>query len=157
MYRLLVAENSKPTDGDFVEIVGHYNPTAKDQPLTVNKERVQYWISKGARPTNSVSKLLNRTGFELPVEEGHRKPKQKAKTEPTPVAAGAGDAVIAPTEEKPVAEEAPKSEEAPATEEKSADQQNKPEVPAEPEMPALALDESDSGKPASETDSGGEA
>ena len=128
MYRLLVAEHSKPTDGDFVEIVGHYNPTAADQPLTVNKERVQYWISKGALPSNSVAKLLNRTGFDLPVEERHRKPKKEAPAEEAPKPAEA--AAEAPAEE-PKAEEAPVAEEAPAVEENSAVQQNEPEAPAE--------------------------
>jgi small subunit ribosomal protein S16 len=126
MYRLLVAEHSKPTDGNFVEIVGNYNPTAKDQSLTVNKERVQYWISKGAQPSNSVSKLLNRTGFDLPVEERHGKPKKEAPVEPK-------------AEEAPAVEEtpAPVVEEAPAVE----------ETPAEPEAPAPAP-ETDSGKEA---------
>ena len=135
MYRLLVAENSKPTDGDFVEIVGHYNPTAKDQPLTVNKERVQYWISKGAQPTNSVSKLLNRTGFELTVEQRNRKPKHEPKAEPAPAEAGASNEPVAdevtatPTEEQPVV-----VEEAPAVEEPKAE-----------EAPAPAADEADAG------------
>jgi small subunit ribosomal protein S16 len=143
MYRLLVAENSKPTDGSFVEIVGHYNPTAKDQPLTVNKERVQYWISKGAQPTNSVSKLLNRTGFDLLVEEKHRKPKHEPKVEeaaPVAVPAPAVEAPVSTTEEAPavVAEEAPVAEEVPAMEEKST----------EPEASTPASDESEKGSEA---------
>lgn len=150
MYRLLVAEHSKPTDGDFVEIVGHYNPTAADQPLTVNKERVQYWISKGALPSNSVAKLLNRTGFDLPVEERHRKPKKEAPAEPAPAAVGSGEE---PKEEEvvPVVGEAPVVEETPAVEEKPTE----PEAPAAepaPETgsgePAPASDEASSGKEA---------
>jgi small subunit ribosomal protein S16 len=139
MYRLLVAEHSKPTDGDFVEIVGHYNPTAADQPLTVNKERVQYWISKGALPSNSVAKLLNRTGFDLPVEERHRKPKKEAPAEEPK-----------PAEETPVVAEAPaeetKAEEAaaPVVEETAAVE----EKPAEPEAPAPDSAEATTGEEA---------
>jgi len=79
MYRIQVAENSMPTDGKFVEIVGSYNPTAADQPLEVKKDRVEYWISKGAKPTNTVARLLNKVGFDLPVEQGNKAPKKKAK------------------------------------------------------------------------------
>ncbi|OGB75443.1 30S ribosomal protein S16 [candidate division Kazan bacterium RIFCSPHIGHO2_01_FULL_49_10] len=141
MYRLLVAEHSKPTDGDFVEIVGHYNPTATDQPLTVNKERVQYWISKGAQPTNSVSKLLNRTGFELPVEQRNRKPKHEPKAVEAPAAAPV--AAETPIKESPVVvEETPVAEASaePAPETGSGEEPKAEEAPAS--------DESDSGKEA---------
>lgn len=100
MYRLQVAENSMPTDGKFVEIVGSYNPTATDQPLEVKKDRVEYWISKGAQPSNTVAKLLNKVGFNLPVEQGNKAPKKKAtaKSEAAKVAPVADE--IASTEEK---------------------------------------------------------
>lgn len=108
MYRITVAENSMPTDGKFVEIVGNYNPTDLNQPLVVQKDRVEYWISKGAKPTNTVSKLLNKQGFNLPVEEYHKAPKKVAKSaEAAPVAV--------PATEKP-AEEAAPVEEQPAVE-----------------------------------------
>ena len=81
MYRLTVAENSMPTDGKFVEIVGSYNPTALNQPLVVQKERVEYWLSKGAKPTNAVAKLLNKRGFNLPIVEYHKVPKESKKEE----------------------------------------------------------------------------
>jgi len=144
MYRLLVAEHSKPTDGSFVEIVGHYNPTAKDQPLTVNKERVQYWISKGALPTNSVSKLLNRTGFELPVEEKHRKPKKEAPVEEPKATETAPAATEAPVVEEPAVAEAveatPVEEAAAVVEEPKADEapvaETEDQSTAEPEAPA---------------------
>jgi len=106
MYRLLVAENSMPTDGKFVEIVGHYNPVNTEQPLEVKKDRVEYWISKGAQPSNTVAKLLNKTGFNLPVEQYHKAPKKaaQAKAEATknpPVAP-----TVAPETETPLAGQA---------------------------------------------------
>lgn len=139
MYRLLVAEHSKPTDGDFVEIVGHYNPTAPDQPLTVNKERISYWMSKGALPSNSVSKLLNRVGFDLPVEEKHREPKKKpeviAKEAPAEVPAGGVAPAEAPAEAPALA---------PAPDESDL---SKP-TPASSDKPAPASDEASLGKEA---------
>jgi len=105
MYRITVAENSMPTDGKFVEIVGNYNPTALDQPLVVQKDRVEYWISKGAKPTNTVAKLLNKQGFSLPVVEYHKAPKKTAK----PVEAAAA-APVTPVAEKPTEEAVPAEE-----------------------------------------------
>ena len=99
MYRITVAENSKPTDGKFVEIVGNYNPTALDQPLVIQKDRVEYWISKGAQPTNTVAKLLNKQGFSLSVTEYNKAPKKKAK------AVAEKGASSAPVKEEKPAEE----------------------------------------------------
>ena len=76
MYRITVAENSKPTGGKFVEVVGHYNPIAADQPLSVNKERVEYWLSQGVKPSNTVARLLNRVGFSLPVIQKQKSAKK---------------------------------------------------------------------------------
>jgi len=103
MYRLTVAENSMPTDGKFVEIVGSYNPTALDQPLVVQKDRVEYWISKGAKPTNTVAKLLNKQGFSLPVTQYHKAPKKVAK----PTERASVIPVAPAAAEKPVEEVAP--------------------------------------------------
>ena len=105
MYRITVAENSMPTDGKFVEIVGNYNPTDLNQPLVIQKDRVEYWISKGAKPTNTVAKLLNKQGFSLPVEEYHKAPKKQAKP-----AEAAAVAPVTPAAEKPAEEVAPAEE-----------------------------------------------
>ncbi|MFA6398039.1 MAG: 30S ribosomal protein S16 [Patescibacteria group bacterium] len=109
MYRITVAENSMPTDGKFVEIVGNYNPTDLGQPLVIQKDRVEYWISKGAKPTNTVAKLLNKQGFNLGVVQYHKAPKKVAK----PAEAVAAVTVAEkPTEEvpEPTVEEQPAAE-----------------------------------------------
>jgi len=112
MYRITVAENSMPTDGKFVEIVGNYNPTDLSQPLNIQKDRVEYWISKGAKPTNTVAKLLNKQGFSLPVEEYHKAPKKVAKPAETVATTPTAPATEKPIEEAP----APKAEEQPVPE-----------------------------------------
>jgi len=84
MYRIVVAEHSKPTDGKFVEIVGTYNSIAQNQSLSVNKERVKYWMSQGAQPSNTVAKLLNKVGFDLPVIQKQKLPKKGKKDENQP-------------------------------------------------------------------------
>ena len=60
-YRIVVAEASSPRDGRFVERLGSYDPmVAKDHQnrVTLNNERIKYWMSKGAQPTLRVHKIL---------------------------------------------------------------------------------------------------
>ena len=60
-YRIVVAEASSPRDGRFVERLGSYDPmVAKDHQnrVTLNNERITYWMSKGAKPTLRVHKIL---------------------------------------------------------------------------------------------------
>ena len=56
-YRIVVADSRSPRDGRFIEEVGTYDPMADGQKLTVNQERVQYWIANGAQPTDTVRGL----------------------------------------------------------------------------------------------------
>ena len=60
-YRIVAIEEGKRRDGKAIEILGFYNPLIKPANLSVKRDRVEYWISKGARPTETVSKLLNLT------------------------------------------------------------------------------------------------
>ena len=60
-YRVVIAENTAPRDGSFIEKIGTYNPmVGKDHPnrLTIQEDRVKYWLSVGARPTDRVHKFL---------------------------------------------------------------------------------------------------
>lgn len=81
-FRVAVAEHSKPVNGKVVEVVGHFNPTIKKDPLTINKEAIESWISKGAQPSNTVSRLLNKhAGFSLEVKQHpERKPKKEVES-----------------------------------------------------------------------------
>ncbi len=56
VYRIVVADSKRARDGKYIEMVGHYDPRAKSTKLQL--DRINYWISKGARPTNTVGKLL---------------------------------------------------------------------------------------------------
>jgi len=64
-YRIVVAENTSPRDGKFVERIGSYNPMLasddKDRYI-VDAERVKYWMSVGAQPTERVAKMLGHLG-----------------------------------------------------------------------------------------------
>lgn len=57
-YRVVVIESTNPTDGAFVEILGHYDPRSKPAKVDVKQDRLQYWIGKGARPSDTVRTLV---------------------------------------------------------------------------------------------------
>lgn len=59
-YRMVVSETRSATKSRSVEIVGHYNPRTKPATVTVDQERVSYWIKQGARPSETVKTLLAR-------------------------------------------------------------------------------------------------
>ncbi|MBI5754665.1 30S ribosomal protein S16 [Candidatus Peregrinibacteria bacterium] len=63
-FRIVVAEHSAPVKGAYLEILGHYLPIAKEKTLVLNKERVLYWISKGAQPSDSIASLFKRQGMD---------------------------------------------------------------------------------------------
>lgn len=56
VYRIVVIASKKARDGEYIDNVGHYDPRTK--ALKINRDRVEYWISKGAQPTNTVAKLI---------------------------------------------------------------------------------------------------
>lgn len=57
-YRIIVAEKRSKRDGRFVESVGYYDPCRNPADLKINRERVSYWIERGAQPTDTVRSLL---------------------------------------------------------------------------------------------------
>lgn len=60
IYRIVVAETRSRRDGDPVGQVGHYNPRAKGNQLTVNFETYESWIKKGAKATDTVHSLYKK-------------------------------------------------------------------------------------------------
>jgi len=57
-YRVVVIEKANARDGRFVEIVGHYNPRSHPVEVVLKRERIDYWLSKGAQPSNTVRGFL---------------------------------------------------------------------------------------------------
>jgi small subunit ribosomal protein S16 len=57
-YRLVVKEKRSKRDGKYLENVGTYNPMLDPSEVTLNHERIQYWISVGAQPTETVKSLI---------------------------------------------------------------------------------------------------
>jgi len=75
-YRLVVSERAKDTQGDALEIVGHYNPIAQPKVIEFNAERIKHWVAKGAQPSNTVFNLLVAAG----ILEGKKKMKSVTLT-----------------------------------------------------------------------------
>jgi small subunit ribosomal protein S16 len=57
-YRFVAIDERERRDGKPIEVLGYYDPLVKPPKISVKKERVQYWISVGAQPTESVKKIL---------------------------------------------------------------------------------------------------
>ncbi len=57
-YRIVVKEKLSKRDGAYIENLGIYNPTRNPAEIRLNAERVQYWLGKGAQPTDTVRRLI---------------------------------------------------------------------------------------------------
>jgi len=62
-YRVIVADSRARRDGPFVEIIGTYDPKKEPSEIKINLERAKHWVDRGAQPTDTVRKLLQRAGF----------------------------------------------------------------------------------------------
>lgn len=60
-YRFVVAEDKMARQGRFVENIGHYNPRTDPPTVVINEARALHWLSVGAQPTESVTRILTRT------------------------------------------------------------------------------------------------
>ena len=59
-FRVVVTDSRTARDSSFVEIVGHYNPRTKPAKVLIDRERVDYWVGKGAQLSDTVRTLLKR-------------------------------------------------------------------------------------------------
>ena len=62
-YRLVVADARAPRDGAFITIIGHYNPLTDPETIVVDEEKALYWLSQGAQPTATATRLLSKVGI----------------------------------------------------------------------------------------------
>ncbi len=62
-YRVVIADQRAPRDGDFIEVVGHYNPRTSPSTVVLNEERVRHWLSVGAQPSETVHRVLHKAGL----------------------------------------------------------------------------------------------
>lgn len=62
-YRIVVADSRFPRDGRFIEEIGYYNPTTKPSTFEVDREKAELWLSRGARPSDTVRLIFEKAGL----------------------------------------------------------------------------------------------
>lgn len=62
VFRIVVADGRSPRDGKFIEEIGTYQPLKKGDNFTLNLDRANYWISKGAQPSDTVASFIKKAG-----------------------------------------------------------------------------------------------
>jgi small subunit ribosomal protein S16 len=61
-YRVVAADSRSPRDGDFLEIIGTYDPRQEPSHVEIDNDKAVRWLRNGAQPTDTVAKLLARSG-----------------------------------------------------------------------------------------------
>ena len=91
-FRVVVAEKARPVKGKFLEVIGHYQPARSPKLFEIKKERVEFWMKRGAQPSSTIATLLKKQGvpnmdrFIETRQAGIKKKSEEANTE-TPSAA----------------------------------------------------------------------
>ena len=106
IYKIVIADSRKPRDGRFIEKVGFFNPLLpkdKKERLSLDIDRIKYWLEKGARPSDRIARFLGEANvIPKPAQKNNpikAKPKKKAQ-----------ERLAAAEEAKKASEEATKSE-----------------------------------------------
>ncbi|NJP30791.1 30S ribosomal protein S16 [Micromonospora thermarum] len=128
-YRIVVADSRTKRDGRAIEFVGIYQPKEHPSVIEVKSDRVQYWLSVGAQPSEAVQRLLEKTGdwqkfkglpapepLKVAPERADRKAAYEAEAK---AAAGLAEAPAKPAKKAAAKVEAPAEAEAPKTEEQA--------------------------------------
>ena len=138
-YRIVIADERAPRDGNFIEKIGNFNPMVpKDhkERVVISKERAEHWLKVGAQPTDRVQRILADLGMmEAPkITEKTKKHLPKAKAQERIKAKE--EALLKAEEEAKAAAEAAKAEAEKPAEEPAAEEQ--PQTEAAPEAEAVA-------------------
>ncbi len=80
IYRIVVVDSRKARDGEYIDKVGHYNPTCDPAELVIDADKAKDWLSKGVQPTDTVKTLLFRAGIvEMPAKLSAPRTKTRKK------------------------------------------------------------------------------
>ena len=69
-YRIVVIEKERARNGRPVEVIGTYNPRTNPASIELKRERVDYWVSKGAQLSDRVRKLVSKSAAPVPAASG---------------------------------------------------------------------------------------
>lgn len=131
-YGIMVADSRRSPRGRFIERVGFFNPRAVggEERLRIDTERVDYWVSKGAQPSDRVAALLKQFA-QGPEALEAEKAKVAARAEAKKAAADKAEADAVKAKEAAEAEAAKAAEEEAKAEAAAAEEASEEEVPAE--------------------------
>ena len=76
-YRVVVADSRKSRDGEYVDLVGTYNPLKQPEEVKIDVEKAKKWLANGAQPTDTVKGLLVKTGV-MEAKKASKKSAPKA-------------------------------------------------------------------------------
>ena len=68
-YRVVVADSRKSRDGEYVDLIGTYNPLKNPEEIKLDNEKAANWIKNGAQPTDTVKALLVKAGIEIKAKK----------------------------------------------------------------------------------------
>ena len=85
-YRVVVTDSRSPRDGKFIEIIGTYDPKQTGQNSSFNVERAEYWISKGAQPSDTVRSLIKKQKTAEPATAAERESSESTEGGSSPSA-----------------------------------------------------------------------
>ncbi len=67
VFRIVVADSRSPRDGKYIEELGTYQPLKKSDNYTLNLDRANYWVSKGAQPSDTVASFIRKAKKAAPA------------------------------------------------------------------------------------------
>jgi len=76
-YKVVVADSRSPRDGKFIEVIGTYDPKKPGHNSSLNVERAEYWISKGAQPSDTVRSLIKKNKKTVTAAEPSSQPERE--------------------------------------------------------------------------------
>jgi small subunit ribosomal protein S16 len=135
IYKIVIADSRAPRDGRFVEKIGIFNPLLpkeKKERISVEADRVKYWLSKGAKPTLRVSRILGEAQI-MPMPKAGNNPQKAIPKKERNKKEEAAPKSDAPKADAPKAAEAPKADASKAAEAPKADAPKAAEAPKEEE------------------------
>lgn len=157
VYRLVVADSRSPRDGRFIELIGFYDPLPNPAVVSIDADRVQLWLRRGARPSDSARQLLVKEGI-LAARPFKLTPRSEAAepakaTTATAVAEKPAAAEAEPAEAVATTADEPETAHEPATAEETQTAQDEAtaSAPAEPATAEPAADEPAKNEPSAES------
>lgn len=138
-YRIVAADSRRARDGRFLEVIGNYNPIMRPAVITIDEDRLSYWLGEGAETSDTVGSLLTQIGFvakyetakaggdvsemelKTTIKERKKKTRKVKKAIIAKAQAAEAEATAKEAEAKKAAEEAKAAKEAKAAEAAAAE------------------------------------